>query len=145
MTKKNITISLEDFLYVVMGECEVVPLTKDVAEILSVHLKDNTRYYIQTTGMVDEILEYPKLWLNEHWQMSMIKWNKSKNRSEKDRLEWRLRTANVKLIANALKEMTGLDDEKRLNALAFSMLQKSSPNKLKQLGVKLLTKEEELK
>ena len=104
--KKQITISLDSFITLVLGPeqrgSRELP-SLDIALIVDVLVRKDLLFKVQFTEWSGEPLERPLLWSYNDWYESSTNYKKQKEDSDRRRDEYHIFQANLKIIKEALE------------------------------------------
>ena len=145
---KQITISLDDFMYLALGSelrCARVLPSLELGLVIDKIVSKDLLYKVQFNDFDGTPLPLPVFWAYPDWYESSTNYKRQKDSAEKRRIADWIFKANVKIIAARLIEVYFFPDD-AASAMAYSWLKKKDFQRIKAIGVsKLITKEEELR
>ena len=145
-TKKSdpsFNILLTDFLDSHLREDFSLVISKKLGEVIEKISKEKLICHIQWTGFDGKKLHNPIVWRYKYWVDSSEKWQKDKDRSDRERTERHIFNANVKRVSKRCMEFM-LMDEQHASSTAFCIVKHNKKNAMEMLGITLIEKESEL-
>lgn len=136
-------IPLSSYITDVLGDNHWVPISYDRANAIVAITGNQKLCYVQFPSEDCPELTSPLLWSYGAWAASVEKFRRAKERSERERVQRRIDEANIKLIMRAVMRFASVDSS-QAQMLATRMILRQQFLKIEMLGVKLITKEEEL-
>ena len=145
----KLTVNLYEFCTIYLGGADSRSLESIIhlVEPIEILLKkaDTQLFFIQHPSPHDLAIFYPVLWSYPKWKESCELWERQKAYSEEQRVLRYILDENVRRVSKALQETEWiLLDEEHATPCAYSLVKNKREKAIKLLGVKLVTKKEEL-
>jgi hypothetical protein len=154
-----VTIPLDSLITQLFGEERryYVPIEPVIAQVIDYHIKTSNlelAYKIQYkdydevdrfSKYLESTLDRPRLWIYRDWYDSDQNYQRRKAHSIRDKEEADMLRANIKIVAKAYREFTGIDDVPTSEAKAYALVKGNKLASIQMLGVelsKLITKKE---
>lgn len=127
-----VTLPLQTLVRDLLGAAHYVTISKETAEILLLHTRNQHTCHVQFTSELDvdlygRFIDEPVLWEFGAWANSSERVLKGRLRSQKQRDERNIFDANILMLAKHICKMTSIDYE-ICKLTARKWLNEKSPN-----------------
>lgn len=127
-----------------LGNEHHVDIEHKTAAIISSVKGYNEYCHIQYEDHYGERLAYPRLWILQKWRESVDNYRLTKQRADRERVQWHCLQENKTSIKRALTRKFPFLTEEQANNIALRWLNKGEHEALPELNVTLKLTEEDL-